>query len=77
MLRSSCIWYMLSNKEGQDISTRNCVAWGRGRARHIPTRTDPTVGLLRNMSCSSCICVILPGRVRYDISTYNCVAWGI
>ena len=28
------------------------------RARHIPPQTDPTVGLLRNMSCSSCVYVI-------------------
>ena len=40
-------------------ATPNCVPQGVIRARHIPPQTDPTVGLLRNTSCSSCVCIIL------------------
>ena len=43
------------------------------RARHIPTRTDPTVGLLRNMSCSSCVCVIQIVKERHKATTPNFV----
>jgi len=31
----------------------------KGRARHIPPQTDPTVGLLRNMLRSFCVVIIL------------------
>ena len=34
------------------------IEWLNERARHIPPQTDPTVGLLRNMSRSFYICII-------------------
>ncbi|WP_164725969.1 hypothetical protein [Veillonella sp. CHU110] len=36
----------LGRKERHKAATRNGVPQGIGRARHIPTQTDPTVGLL-------------------------------
>ena len=34
------------------------IEWLNERARYIPSQTDPTVGLLRNMSRSFYICII-------------------
>ena len=55
------------------------------RARHIPSQTDPAVGLFRNMSCSSCVCAIwviknatrAPSLIAYlnDGLLVSCIDW--
>ena len=53
-----------------------CMNMMKGRARHIPPQTDPTVGLLRNMSCSSYICIIYVVKECHKTATRNCTPQG-
>ena len=50
-----------------------CMNMIKGRARHIPPQTDPSVGLLRNMSYSSYIYIIYVVKKRHKAATRNCV----